>query len=278
MAADDTHALGYRRVDDDPNVSVLLANMGVTATWEATRTLRTWERERLQLRTGQRLLDVGCGRGEAALALAADLGGDGEVIGVDASGEMLRIAEANFATARCRSRFAVADALSLDEPDGSFDAVRSERMLQWVADPGAAVDEMARVLRSGGRLALTDTDWSTFSLDIGDEDLNARVRTAMRDERGRPSNVGRRLGELVAAAGLNVVDATQATQTWTEWNPDKSSAPDGCFSMASLADDLIERGQLSPASKDAFVATVHDAARNGRFAMSLTMHAVVAQR
>jgi len=45
------------------------------------------------------------------------------------------------------------DALALDEADESFGLVRSERTLQWVADPGIAVAEMVRVLRPGGRLA-----------------------------------------------------------------------------------------------------------------------------
>ena len=48
-------ALGYERVDDDPNVSVLLETMGATGRWEATLRLRAWEREQLNLTPGQRL-------------------------------------------------------------------------------------------------------------------------------------------------------------------------------------------------------------------------------
>jgi len=73
-----------------------------------------------------------------------------------------------------------------------------------------------------------------------------------------------------------VTAATTATQTWTHWNPDESPAPDGCFSMASLAEDLVETGQLESSSVPRFVDTIHEAARRGLFAMSLTMHAVVA--
>ncbi len=277
MAADDTHSLGYKRVDDDPNVSVLLGTMNTTATWGATLRLRAWERERLELGQGQRLLDVGCGLGEAALDLAADLGDGGEIVGIDASTEMLRVAEANSHAVRCRVRFSVGHAQALAEPDGSFDAVRSERMLQWVADPGAAVAEMARVLRRRGRLSLIDTDWSTLSIDVGDDELAARVRAALRIERNRPSNVGSRLGDLAHAAGFDIVDETRATQTWSEWDPDAAPAPDGCFSMQSLADDLIEAGQLPSAEKDDFVATIHAAARRGQFKMELTMFAVAAE-
>lgn len=276
MTDEETHGLGYGRVDEDPNVAVLTSTMDATARWDATRQLRAWERQHLGLREGQRLLDVGCGLGEAALALAEDLGEDGEVVGVDASTEMLRFARTRSSAATCRVRFSVGDALALDEPDRCFHVVRSERTLQWLADPRAAVEEMARVLRPGGRISLIDTDWSTLRIDVGDEHLTARVSDALRTERRRPSNVGSRLSDLVLAAGFDHLAEAQATQVWNAWNPDKSPAPDGCFSMSSLAADLVANGQLDPAETERFVSTIHDAARQGRFSMSLTMFAVVA--
>jgi SAM-dependent methyltransferase len=276
MATDDTHGLGYQRVDDDPNVAVLVAAMDDTADWDATRRLRSWEREQLRLMPGERLLDVGCGLGEAALALAEDLGDSGELVGIDASEQMLAVARANARDARCQVRFTVGDAASLDEPDDAFDAARCERTLQWLADPAAAVAELIRVVRPGGRLSLIDTDWSTFAIEVGDEALAARVRDAMRTERNRPSNVGRRLHDLVVAAGCEPLARAEATQAWTTWDPDTSPAPVGCFSMESLADDLIARGTLPSDERERFVATIHDAARRGRFSMRLTMFGVVA--
>ncbi len=277
MAPQDTHGLGYKRVDDDPNVPVLLATMDATAGWEATRRLRQWERAHLRHTSGGRLLDVGCGLGDAAVALAADLGGGGEVVGIDASAQMISAARERAGAARCPVRFTVGDALALDEPDDSFDIVRCERTLQWLADPAAAVAEMARVLRPGGWIFLIDADWSTFTLDVDDHGVTSRIREAMRVERGRPSNVGRRLAAMVRTAGFESVTETAATQTWNAWNPDLSPAPDGCFSMRSLADDLVDAGQLEPAALEQFTSTIHRAAHDGRFSMALTMLAVVAR-
>ncbi len=276
MAAEDAHRLEYHRVDDDPNVDVLIATMDGTAGWDATLRLRSWERAQLGLAAGERLLDVGCGLGEAALALAQDLGDGGEVVGVDASERMLRVARSNAEGARCRVRFTVGDACSLDEPDDSFDAARCERTLQWLADPAIAVAEMVRVVRPGGRVSLIDTDWSTFAIDVGDDAIAALVRDGMRTERHRPSNVGRRLHDLVGAAGCVPFARTEATQTWTTWDPEASPAPSGCFSMESLADDLATSGRLATADRRRFVTTIHDAARRGQFSMRLTMFAVVA--
>jgi hypothetical protein len=63
---------------------------------------------------------------------------------------------------------------------------------------------MTRVLRPGGLVSLVDTDWSTFEIDVGDDDLATRVREAMRTERRRPSNIGRRLGDLVQDVGCEL--------------------------------------------------------------------------
>jgi len=155
--------------------------------------------------------------------------------------------------------------------------VRSERTLQWITDPEAAVAEMARVSRPGGLVSVIDTDWSTLAIDVGDDDLADRVREAMRTERARPSNIGSRLPDLVKASGFELVAETASTQTWNGWNPDESPAPDGCFSMSSLADDLIEAGQLSPRERQGFVSKIHQAARDDRFSMALTMFAVIAE-
>jgi len=276
VATGDTHGLGYERVDDDPDVSVLLDTMDATARWDATLRLREWERAAIGLTRGLRLLDVGCGLGDAAVALGADLGDDGEIVGIDASAEMIAAARIRTRSARCDTRFTVGDAMALTEPDSSFDVVRSERTLQWLADPELAVAEMVRVLRPTGRLALIDTDWSTFDVDVGDDALRQRVRNAVRTERRRPSNIGRRLTALVRDAGLELVAHTTATQRWRTWDPDVRPAPEGCFSMSSLADDLVETGQLAAHEQSRFVATIHDAARRGRFSMALTMFGVVA--
>ena len=98
----------------------------------------------------------------------------------------------------------------------------------------------------------------------------------MRTERGRPSNIGRRLHDLIRTAGLAPLAKTKATQTWISWNPDELPAPNGCFSMQSLADDLVDAGQLAPADRDGFVSTIRQAALRDQFSMALTMYAVVA--
>ena len=274
----EAHGLGYESVDDDSSASVLLAAMDATAGWEATVLLRSWEREHVRLSPGQRLLDVGCGLGDAGLALGTDLEDRGEVVGIDASAAMVAAARSRASAVACRTRFEVGDAVALDEPDASFDVVRCERTLQWLADPAAAVRQMARVVRPEGLVSLLDTDWSTFELQVDNDEIAKMVHDAMQTERRRPSNVGRRLVDLAHGAGLEVLGQTKATHRSNDWNPDRSPAPAGCFSMTSLAANLVETGHLAEGRDSWFVDSVHDAARNGRFALALTMFAVVARR
>ncbi len=276
MNASDKYGLGYRDVDGDPHTPILVSSMDATAGWQATLDLRAWERSNLALVDGERLLDVGCGTGDAAIALAHDLGSAGELVGLDASSTMIEVARKRSVGAPCDVRFAVGDARRLDEADGSFDAVRSERTLQWLLEPGVAVAEFGRVLRPGGRLSLIDTDWSTLRLDVGNQRISTLVREGVRLERKRASNVGRRLPELAVAAGFSVLGTTRATQTWTEWRPDESPAPDGFHSMTSLAEGLVDTGHLDSDAAHWFVDTIESEARNGKFTLSLTMHAMIA--
>jgi arsenite methyltransferase len=97
-------------------------------------------------------LDVGCGPGSVTASLARAAGPDGLALGVDISEPML--ARAVRAEAGPQIGFLRADAQRLPLRDETVDAVISVAVLQLIPDPVAALAEMARVLRLGGRLAV----------------------------------------------------------------------------------------------------------------------------
>jgi len=269
---------GFVTVDAQPDPSFLIATMDQTAEWPSVQRLRAFERGHLALRPGQTLLDVGCGVGDASQALAGDLSPGGRVLGIDASEAMSSEAARRADAAGLDATYRVGDAMALDMDDASFDACRSERVLQWVPDPSAAVSEMLRVLRPGGRLSLIDTDWRTLVCDVDDPDLVLRITAALLAQRGEQAAVGSRLLNMCRDAGLADIEHDTASHAWTVWDPDTSPAPSGFFPFGAVIPQLVELGFLDQATCDRFLDEVHARAREGRFLMSVTMFAVAARK
>jgi ubiquinone/menaquinone biosynthesis C-methylase UbiE len=109
----------------------------------------------LGLGAGDTVLDLACGPGNFSRQFARAVGPEGLVVGVDASPTMLARGAADTARAGIANLALLrADATALPFRDGSFDAACCFAALHLFADPFAALDEMGRVLRGGGRIAI----------------------------------------------------------------------------------------------------------------------------
>lgn len=108
--------------------------------------------EWLDIPDGGIALDVGAGPGSITTSLAHAAGPDGLALGIDISKPMLT--RAVRAAAGPQVGFLRADAQKLPFRDGTFDAAISVAVLQLIPDPAAALAEIARVLKPGGRLAV----------------------------------------------------------------------------------------------------------------------------
>ncbi len=117
---------------------------------------RRWRKRTVQelaLRPSQRALDLCCGTGDLALALAA---AGPEVVGADFTGPMLPIARSKASKRKQLLQLAQADAQALPFADRSFDAVTIAFGIRNVEDPTLGLRECRRVLRPGGRLAILE--------------------------------------------------------------------------------------------------------------------------
>jgi ubiquinone/menaquinone biosynthesis C-methylase UbiE len=112
-----------------------------------------------------RVLEVGCGTGAIAEALAARTDTT-EVIGIDPSPQFIEIARSRLTGAE----FRLGDALALDFDDESFDVVVFHTVLCHLPQPDSAIVEAVRVLREGGMLAVFDGDNCSMSVSLRADD------------------------------------------------------------------------------------------------------------
>ena len=122
------------------------------------RALRERILELADLKSGEAMLDVGCGTGTLAIAAKRHVGAAGRVHGIDASPEMLARAETKAKRAGQSVEFRLAPAQALPFPDASFDVVTSTVMLHHLPRPSRqqCFGEIRRVLKPGGRLLVVD--------------------------------------------------------------------------------------------------------------------------
>ncbi|MFE0762463.1 methyltransferase domain-containing protein [Streptomyces smyrnaeus] len=161
--------------------------------------------------SGKRVLEVGSGTGDDARELAALVGSEGKVVGTDISAAM--VAEADRRAARQPTlpvRFAVEDMRRLSFGNGAFDATTAKLVRQHCDDLDTADDELLRVTRSGGRVAVFDYDFDTLTVDHPDRRATREVVHCFCDGHRNGWN-GRALARRFLDRGLREVSLTPHT-------------------------------------------------------------------
>ncbi|WXG46349.1 MAG: class I SAM-dependent methyltransferase [Candidatus Atabeyarchaeum deiterrae] len=117
---------------------------------------------------GVRAIDIGCGNGSLVIALAG-MHASLKVVGVDLSDEMVRLARNRAMKAGLGERvtFKKGDAQRIPYPDGSFDLVVSTLSLHHWSEPRKVFDEVARILKRGGKCVLADMRRDAIPVFIG---------------------------------------------------------------------------------------------------------------
>jgi demethylmenaquinone methyltransferase/2-methoxy-6-polyprenyl-1,4-benzoquinol methylase len=122
-----------------------LMSMGLHRVWKAVAISQA------NVRPGQHVLDVASGTGDLALAFAKRVGPQGRVVMSDINGQMLTRGRNRLIDQGCPVESVVCDAEHLPFPDASFDLVTVAFGLRNMTDKQAALKEMARVLKPGGK-------------------------------------------------------------------------------------------------------------------------------
>lgn len=231
--------------------------------------------ERMQIRTGDWVLDVGCGAGADTIPLTAEVGVNGWVIGIDHDSEMLIRAKRSEKSENMGgdAGYICSDAVRLPFRSDLFDACRSERLFQHLAHPEIALSEMLRVTKPGGRVVVLDTDHGTWSVDTTEKDIERRISRFKADHFGYNGYAGRQLYRLFKQAGL--MDVT-------------SEIISGYFTNYELVRFMFMLDEVEPAAVKAGVITEEElirwrtsletAARGGYFFCSESMILAVGRK
>jgi SAM-dependent methyltransferase len=222
--------------------------------------------ELLLARAGDAVLDVGCGTGGEVRKLAGIVGRSGRVVGLDRSAELIGQARARCAEVNgAGTEFVVGDADELPFADETFDACRADRTLQHVTHPDRALAEMVRVVRSGGRVVVTEGGWELHAptLDAGLTNRILGVVLTTEDDR---QWVGFLLPVLFKIAGLADVlghRERHAVQAFDEvsrlWNLDRTLA------------QSVATGAVAPHDAEAWLRDLRWAVHDGEAWLELDM-------
>ena len=191
-----------------------------------------------RLRPDAEVLDMGCGPGTITLGLARRVG---RVVGLDASEAMVEQARGRAAgSGVTNASFEVGSAYELPYDDASFDVVYAHQVMQHLGDPVRALREAHRVLRTGGLVAVRDSDYETM--------IHAPVEPAIERWRelyhqvaagnGGNANAGRFLLGWVRAAGF--VDPVVTTSTTTHAEPEARQSWGGMWAVRIVDTDFAE--------------------------------------
>lgn len=211
------------------------------------------------LSKGMSLLDVGCGPGNITADLASRLG-DGPVIGIDLSEEVIELASSQYDTVTNPNlSFEVGNVYEVDYLDDHFDVVYAHQVLQHLSRPVDALQEMKRVLKPGGTLAVRDADYGGFVWSPGDPRLDrwlALYHHILRAN-GAEADAGRYLKSWVSAAGFD--DLIVSSSNWTFQSAEERSWWGGLWAERILYSDFARQGLEYGLTSKEELAEVSDA-------------------
>jgi SAM-dependent methyltransferase len=206
--------------------------------------------DRVGVHPGEHVLDLGCGPLGVLDLLAERVGPGSRVVGIDREDRYLAMAERSL---RERGVDGVeligADATDTGLPDGCADVVHERLLLVNVPRPADVVTEMVRLTRPGGRVAVQDVDWISWTCVPAHPDW-PRLTAAAAAAWSGDVHIGRRLPALLREAGLVDVGVQAHTRVFRPGDPYHHLL----LRFAEIhRERIVEGGALTAAELDACV-------------------------
>ena len=219
--------------------------------------------DRLRLVRGEAVIDIGCGPGFLCEQMAEVVGSAGQVLGVDASEDLLTFARGR--NTRTWLTYEHGDALELQVPNASFDVAVSAQVLEYVEDVDRAIAEMFRVLKAGGRALIMNTDWDRVGWYSSDPERMAKVRKAWEAHCAHP-RLPQTLIPRLRAAGFRIAELGTFPIVNARLEPGTYS-----YGLVDLIRDFVaERDTVEAHELAAWENELHALSAEGRYFFSTT--------
>lgn len=212
---------------------------------------------RTRLRPGQRLLDVGCGPGTLTRDLARHVA-PGHVTAIDRAESVLDEARAALSDLGAAAEVRAGDVYQLEFAADSFDVVHAHQLLQHLREPVRALQELRRVCRPDGVVAVRDADYGAFRWYPESQPLANWLEMYQRvaQSNGAFPDAGRRLLEWAQAAGFREIEPSASTWCFATaearlfWSGSWTERITG----SALTEQALQRGFATRAQLDEMAA------------------------
>jgi SAM-dependent methyltransferase len=204
------------------------------------------------------------GTGAITRGIAEAVGRHGRAVGVDVNASLIEKARAAHRGVPGLS-FEVADVHAL--PSGGFDIVTAARVLQWLAEPAAALGRMADAVKPGGRGVVLDYNHEKIAWTPAPPESMRRFLAAFlrwRESAGMDNAIADRLPEMFSRAGLHEIVATDQHETSRHGDPDfEARAGIWAAVAATRGHQMVADGAISETERRAAEADYRAWLRDG---------------